>query len=56
LIALLPHDLGPKDFYSGRYKFGLEGMIRTLTMRGTSEVALAGVAGRIKNLTFHFEK
>jgi hypothetical protein len=25
-------------------------------MRGTSEVALAGVAGRIKNLTFHFEK
>jgi hypothetical protein len=26
LKALLPHDLGPKDFYPGRDKFGLESM------------------------------
>jgi hypothetical protein len=52
----LPHDLVPNDFYSGRDKSGLEGMTQTLTMIGASEGALPGVAGRIKNLTFHFEK
>jgi hypothetical protein len=26
----LPHDLGPKGFYSGREKSGLEGMTQTL--------------------------
>jgi hypothetical protein len=31
-------------------------MTQTRTMVGTSEGALSGVAGRIKNLTFHFEK
>jgi hypothetical protein len=56
LIALLPHDLGPKGFYSGRDKSGLEGITRTLTVTGASEGTLPGVAGRIKNLTFHFEK
>jgi hypothetical protein len=50
LIALLPHDLDPKGFYSGRDKSGLEGMTRTLTMKEASEGALPGVAGRIKNL------
>jgi hypothetical protein len=33
----LPHDLDPKGFYSGRDKFGLEGI--TWTMIGTSERA-----------------
>jgi hypothetical protein len=28
-VALFPHDLGPKGFYSGRYKFGLEGITQT---------------------------
>jgi hypothetical protein len=55
-IALLPHDLGPKGFYSGRDKSDLEGLTWTLTMIGASEGALPGVAGRIRNLTFHFEK
>jgi hypothetical protein len=27
-IALLPHDLGLKDFYPGRDKSGLEGMMK----------------------------
>jgi hypothetical protein len=39
----LPHDLGPKDFYSD-----LDGMTQTLTMIGASERALPGVAGKIK--------
>jgi hypothetical protein len=29
LIALLPYDLGPKVFYSGRDKFDLESMTWT---------------------------
>jgi hypothetical protein len=33
-IVLLPHDLGPKGFCSGRDKFGLEGLTLTLTMMG----------------------
>jgi hypothetical protein len=45
LVALLPHDFGSKSFYSGRDKFGLEGM--TQTMIGASEGALPGI-GRIK--------
>jgi hypothetical protein len=52
----LSHDLGPKGFYSGRDKSGLEGTTCTLAMAEASEGALPGVAGRIKNLTFHFEK
>jgi hypothetical protein len=56
LIALLSHDLGLKCCYSGRDKSGLEGMIRTLTMREASEGDFPGVAEKKKNLTFHFEK
>jgi hypothetical protein len=52
----LPQDLGPKGFYSGRDKPDLEGMTQTLTMIGASEGALPGAAGRIENLTSHFEK
>jgi hypothetical protein len=52
----LSHDLGPKGFYSGGDIPGLEGMTWTLTMIGTSEGALPGVARRIQNLNFHFEK
>jgi hypothetical protein len=52
----LHHDLGPKGFHSGRDKSGLEGMTPTLTMLGASEGALPSVAGKIKNLTVHFEK
>jgi hypothetical protein len=52
----LPHDLGPKGFYLGRDKSGLEGMTQTWTMTGASEKAMQGVARRIKNLTFHFKK
>jgi hypothetical protein len=52
----LPHDLCPKGFYSERDKCDLEGMTQTLTMIGASEGSLSGLAGRIKNLTFHFEK
>jgi hypothetical protein len=55
-IALLPHDLGPKGFYRGSDQYGLGGMTQTRTMIGASEWALPGEAGRIKNLTFHFEK
>nr|XP_020026246.1 cysteine-rich secretory protein 3-like [Castor canadensis] len=51
LIRLLHHDVGPKGFYPGRDKAGLESMIQTLTMLtmiGASEEALPGIAGRIK--------
>jgi hypothetical protein len=44
----LSHDLGFKGFYSGRDKFGLEGMTQIVTMLGASERALPGVEGRIK--------
>jgi hypothetical protein len=50
----LPHD--PKGFYPGRDKSRLEGMTQTLTIIGASERTLPGVAGRIRNLSFHFEK
>jgi hypothetical protein len=43
--------VGPKGFYPGRDKAGLESMIQTLTMLtmiGASEEALPGIAGRIK--------
>jgi hypothetical protein len=55
-MALLCHGLGPKGFHSGRDTFLLEGMTQTLAMIGASEGALPAVAGRIKNLTFYFEK
>jgi hypothetical protein len=48
--------LGPKGLHPGRDKSGLEGMIPTRALTGASEGALPGVAGRIKNLTFYFEK
>jgi hypothetical protein len=48
LIALLSPDLGPQVFYSGRDKSDLECMTQTLTIIGTSEGALPGVAERIK--------
>jgi hypothetical protein len=53
---LLPNDLGPKGFHSGTDESGLENMTQTLTMIGASGGVLPGVAGRIKNLIFHFEK
>jgi hypothetical protein len=56
LTALSCRGLGSKGFHSGRHKFGLEGMTRTSTMIGASDQALPAVAGRIKNLTFYFEK
>jgi hypothetical protein len=56
LIALLPHDWGPKGFCPGRDKSGLEDIPWTLTMIGVSEGVLPGVAGRIKNLNFYFER
>jgi hypothetical protein len=31
---LLPHDLGPKGFYSGRHKSDLEGMTLHLASEG----------------------
>jgi hypothetical protein len=34
----------------------IEGMTQTLTMIRESEGALPDMAGRIKNITFHFEK
>jgi hypothetical protein len=48
-ITLLLHDLGPKVFYPGRDKSGLEGMTRTCILTGVSERALSGIAGRVKN-------
>jgi hypothetical protein len=42
--------------YSGREKFGLEGMTQISTMIGASEGALLSIAGKINNLNFYFEK
>jgi hypothetical protein len=50
-VSLLPHDLGPKGFYSGRDKSALEDMTQTLTIVEASEEALPCIAGRIENLT-----
>jgi hypothetical protein len=44
----LPYNWGPKDIFPERDKFCLEGMKQTLKVIGTSEVALPGVAGKIK--------
>jgi hypothetical protein len=37
LMALLCHGLTPRALYSGREKFGFEGIFQTLTMIGASE-------------------
>jgi hypothetical protein len=42
----LSYDLGPKGFYSGRDKSGLEGL--KISNDRASEGALPGMAGRIK--------
>jgi hypothetical protein len=56
LVQPFTHALGPKSFYPGRDKSGLEGITQTLPMIGASEGAQPSVAGRVRNLTFHFEK
>jgi hypothetical protein len=48
--------LGSEGFYPGRDKPDLEEVAWTLRMITASEGALPGVAGRIKNLSFHVEK
>jgi hypothetical protein len=52
----LPLDLGTKGFYPRRDKSGLKDTTQTWTLIEASEGVLPRVAGRIKNLTFHFEK
>jgi truncated hemoglobin YjbI len=54
-MALLYHGLIPRGLHSERDKSGLEDMTKTLTMIGSSERAQPDIAGRIKNLSFHFE-
>jgi uncharacterized protein (DUF58 family) len=54
LIALLLHDSGPKGFYPGRDKSGLEGMIRTLTMIEASEGTPARYSRKDKKSNFSF--